>query len=84
MTGTLTSNNLSLDSSRIELDSNPVRAHEKPQSAAFADTLAQCATPLFTPWPPQPVARADIDKPSNNSISTRPTDQRRDRRQRSR
>lgn len=62
--------------------STPTR--DKTTDSAFADTLARCATPLFSPWPLATPLRSDTAPNADQTLSARPADQRRDRRQRSR
>lgn len=59
-------------------------AHDKSTDSTFADTLARCATPLFSPWPLTTPMRNETVHNSEQAITARPADQRRDRRQRPR
>lgn len=59
-------------------------ARDKSTDSAFADTLARCATPLFSPWPLATPMRSETEHNPEQAITARPADQRRDRRQRSR
>ena len=69
---------------RAELIASTTSVRDKTTDSAFADTLARCATPLFSPWPLATPLRSDTAPNTDQTLSARPADQRRDRRQRSR